>query len=186
MKPDGLRGWILILASLILISSCSANSLSSTEIPTIGKIVKCDSISYGDLSVGPELPCLDDQSKIDISTLKGPLILNVWGSWCGPCKEEIPIFRTFYAKAKSQISLLGVDVEEARTSEGINFVIANGMTWPNVYDPDGRTRGYFGPGVPVTWFIAVDGTVMYKKIGVIDNEQELRDLTAKYLQITVS
>jgi hypothetical protein len=89
-------------------------------------------------------------------------------------------------KAKSKVQILGIDVEEAKSSDGADFVVKNGMTWPNVIDPDGRTRGNFGMGVPVTWFIDSAGKVVHKKIGTIKSEVELRDLTSKYLHITVS
>jgi hypothetical protein len=55
--------------------------------------------------------------------------------------------------------------------------------WPNLYDPDGRSRKYFGMGVPVTWFIAADGSVAGKKIGVITDVEELITLTNKYLGV---
>ncbi len=111
------------------------------------------------------------------------MIVNVWGSWCAPCKEEIPIFRSFYKRAKGKLQLVGVDVEEASIKDGQNFVLTHGMTWPNLFDSDGRSRTYFGMGVPVTWFIAADGTVAYKKIGVLKNEIELIALTSKYLGV---
>jgi thiol-disulfide isomerase/thioredoxin len=111
------------------------------------------------------------------------MIVNVWGSWCGPCKEEIPIFRSFYEKAKTKVALVGIDVEEASIEDGRKFVASNGITWPNLYDPDGRSRAYFGLGVPVTWFIAADGSVAGKKIGVFKSEIELITLTSKYLNV---
>jgi thiol-disulfide isomerase/thioredoxin len=111
------------------------------------------------------------------------MIINVWGSWCGPCKEEIPILRSFYEKAKDKVALIGVDVEEARVEDGRKFVEENGITWPNLYDSDGRSREYFGMGVPVTWFIAADGSVAGKKIGVFKNEAELIAMANKYLRL---
>ena len=111
------------------------------------------------------------------------MIINVWGSWCGPCKEEMPIFRSFYNKLNGELQLVGVDVEEASIEDGRDFVLAHGITWPNLFDADGRSRAYFGMGVPVTWFISRDGSVAYKKIGVIKNELELISLTSKYLGV---
>lgn len=113
------------------------------------------------------------------------MIVNVWGSWCPSCKDELPIIRSFYTKAKSQLQILGVDVEEAKPSDGSAFIVESGMTWPSVIDPDGRSRGFFGMGVPVTWFIDSNGVVVHKKIGAIQSEHELRDLTLQYLNITV-
>jgi hypothetical protein len=95
----------------------------------------------------------------------------------------MPIFRSFYAKANGKLQLIGVDVEESSIEAGRSFVVKNGITWPNLYDGDGRSRKYFGMGVPVTWFIAPDGSVAYKHIGVLKSEIELITLTSKYLGV---
>jgi thiol-disulfide isomerase/thioredoxin len=178
-----LRAGCSIAISLVLLSGCAAKT---PAVPSVGEVVSCDSISRSTGVSGIVLPCLDGKSEVYISSVRGPAIVNVWGSWCAPCKEEIPFFREFYATAKGKVDLLGVDVEEAKTADGQNFVVALGMTWPDLFDPDGRTRGFFGLGVPVTWFIDSDGTVVFKKIGVLKSLQELKDLTAKYLHVTVS
>ena len=172
----------IFTTSLILLSACASQS---RPIAQLGSVVGCESIPLGKSSAGVEVPCLDGKSSIRIAQLRGPLILNVWGSWCAPCKDEIPIIRSFYSQAKGRIYLLGVNVEEAKKSDAMNFILKNGMTWPNLTDPDGRTRGLFGMGVPVTWFIDSTGKVVYKKIGVLRNEEELRNLASKYLNITV-
>ena len=95
----------------------------------------------------------------------------------------MPILRSFYKKAEGKVALVGVDVEEASIEDGRVFVQDNGITWPNLFDADGKSRAYFGMGVPVTWFIAADGSVAYKHIGVLKNEIELITLTSKYLGI---
>ncbi|MEI9906648.1 MAG: TlpA disulfide reductase family protein [Actinomycetota bacterium] len=173
--------FILLATSL---SACSSNKAPIE--PSVGQVVNCDSISRSSDITGIVLPCLDDSSQIFLDSLRGPLIVNVWGSWCGPCQQEIPFFRDFYVYAKEHLDLLGVDVEEAKPQNGVDFIKTEGMTWPNLFDPDGRTRAYFGAGVPVTWFIDADGKVVYKKIGVLDSLKELKDLTSKYLHITVN
>jgi thiol-disulfide isomerase/thioredoxin len=129
--------------------------------------------------------CLDGNSGVQLSALRGPMVINVWGSWCAPCEEEIPFFRTFYQRAKGKIELVGVDVEEANAQDGRDFVISNEMTWPNLIDNRGNSRGYFGMGVPVTWFIDADGKPAFKKIGVIKSEKELLQLTEKYLGVKI-
>lgn len=147
--------------------------------------MSCDSIPLGGEASGLEFPCLDGKSSIHFGQMRGPLIVNVWGSWCAPCKDEIPIIRSFYSKYQAKVHVVGVDVEEAKKSDGSDFVISNGMTWPILVDPDARSRGFFGMGVPVTWFIDDKGKVLYKKIGVLNSEQELRDLANNYLHLTL-
>ncbi len=165
--------------SSLLLTSCSA---SSTIIA--GEVISCAQINSDKNSIGgTKLDCLDGSAGVSVQSLRGPMIVNVWGSWCVPCKEEMPIFRSFFEKTKGKIELIGIDVEEAKIEDGQNFVKENGMTWPNLYDAKGVTRRDFGMGVPVTWFIAPDGTVAYKKIGAFKNEIELIQLTSKYLGV---
>ena len=172
----------LALLSLLL-SGCS--SLKEMPVP-LGEVVACGSISSGVSERGPVLRCLDGGTTIDVGAVRGPLIVNVWGSWCAPCRDEVPMIRSFYQRNKNKVQILGVDVEEANIADGKKFVIKQGMSWPNVIDTDGRSRAYFGMGVPVTWFINSEGKVVYKKIGVLKDVKELETLTAKYLKIDVS
>ena len=164
--------------ALLLLTSCSSPSKVIA-----GEVVSCTTLKSSSVAKPIELGCLDGLKGAPINALRGPMIINVWGSWCGPCKEEMPIFRSFYNKLNGELQLVGVDVEEASIEDGRDFVLANGITWPNLFDADGRSRAYFGMGVPVTWFISPDGTVAYKKIGVVENELELISLTSKYLGV---
>jgi thiol-disulfide isomerase/thioredoxin len=169
---------LAIAAALILLSGCSSSAEKIS-----GQLVSCSSITSITSANSISLGCLDGSTGAAIDGIKGPAIINVWGSWCGPCKEEMPILRSFYKKAHSKVALVGIDVEEASIEDGRVFVQDNGITWPNLFDADGKSRAYFGMGVPVTWFIAADGSVAYKHIGVLKNEIELITLTSKYLGV---
>ena len=167
------------LASLILLTACTP---SSSYVK--GEVIDCSAIQQEKPWVGGTLlDCLDQSDGVQLEALRGPMIVNVWGSWCAPCVKEIPVFVSFYKKASGKVQLIGVDVEEANFNEGQKFVERYGITWPNLYDPDGRSRKYFGMGVPVTWFIAADGSVAYKHIGVVKDEAELISFTSKYLGV---
>jgi thiol-disulfide isomerase/thioredoxin len=131
------------------------------------------------------LNCLTGSQKISVESLRGPLIVNVWGSWCGPCADEIPLFVEFHHHANEKVNLLGIAVEEAKAQDAKDFIIANGMTWPNLYDRENKTRSYFGMGVPVTLFIDASGKTVFKKIGVIESESELVALTEEYLGVKI-
>jgi len=170
---------LVIAAAMLLLTACSP---SSTFVQ--GEVVSCESIlqdkSY---TGGIYMDCLDRGEGAQLGALRGPMVVNVWGSWCGPCKKEMPVLRAFHERAKDKVQLIGVDVEEANFDDGRRFVERNGITWPNLYDPDGRSREYFGLGVPVTWFIAPDGSVAHKHIGIINDLDEILTLTEKHLGI---
>lgn len=149
-----------------------------------GKVVSCAQIIHViSQTTGTMLPCLDGGKGMTFESLRGPVVLNVWGSWCGPCIEEIPHFRVLAATKK--IRIVGIDVEERSMNSGRKFVNTHGMSWPILYDPDGRTKAIFGLGVPVTWFIDAKGKVAYRKIGTIHSDTELFRLVSKYLKVTV-
>ena len=174
---------VLILLLALSLTGCSAvtKSMSSK-----GEVVDCTEVSHVAAKPGDTLlNCLTGSPKISVESLRGPLIVNVWGSWCGPCADEIPLFVEFHHHANGKVKLLGIAVEEAKSQDSKDFIIANGITWPNLYDAKGLTRGTFGMGVPVTWFIDEQGTVVYKHVGVVKSTEELIELTNKYLKVKI-
>ena len=174
---------ILILLLALSLTGCSSVTKSVTA---KGEVVDCAEVDYVAAIPGDTLlNCLTGSQKISVESLRGPLIVNVWGSWCGPCKQEMPYFVEFNDQAKGKVKLLGIAVEEAKSQDSKDFIISNGMTWPNLYDAKGITRANFGMGVPVTWFIDKAGIVVYKHVGVINSTAELIELTNKYLKAAI-
>ncbi len=172
----------LILVATLLLAGCA----DSEPVAQKGEVISCANVASDSLvKSGTLVECVDGSKGLALESLRGPMIINVWGSWCASCLDEIPDFVSFYAKAKEKVALIGVAVEEASPENSKEFIVNNGITWPNYYDRDAKTRGYFGMGVPVTWFIAPDGKVQYKKIGIIKSEAELIELTEKYLGIKI-
>ena len=174
---------VLILLLALSLTGCSSitNSMSS-----IGEVVDCVEVDHVAAKADDTLlNCLSGTEKISVESLRGPLIVNVWGSWCGPCKQEMPYFVDFHHQANGKVKLLGIAVEEAKAQDSKDFIISYGITWPNLYDAKGVTRAIFGMGVPVTWFIDEQGTVVYKHIGVVETTEELIELTAKYLKVAI-
>ena len=172
-------------ALIALVGLVAFTSFAPADAAVIaGKVVSCTKIIHlTSQTKGTALPCLDGGKGMTFESLRGPVVLNVWGSWCGPCIQEIPHFRVLAATKK--IRIVGIDVEERSMKSGRNFVNSHGMTWPILYDPDGRTKAIFGLGVPVTWFIDAKGKVAYRKIGTIHSDAELFNLVSKYLKISV-
>jgi len=174
---------VLILFLALSLTGCAS---TTRPIASKGEVVDCVDVSHVAAKADETiLNCLTGTEKISVESLRGPLILNVWGSWCGPCADEMPYFVEFNEKAKDKVKILGIAVEEAKAQDSKDFIVAYGMTWPNLYDGKGITRKNFGMGVPITWFIDQQGTAVYKHVGVVESTQELIDLTAKYLKVEI-
>ena len=173
---------ILVITTL-LISSCS----SSTQESSIGFVPACDQIRLLDTADKSMLmSCLDGAGSFNFHQLKGPMVINVWGSWCEGCKEEMPYFVDLYKTASfesGQIQLLGINVEEGSKVDAIEFIEQSGMSWPHLEDLDGISKSIFGPGVPVTWFINEEGENVATKIGAYTNKKQLFEQVEKVFGI---
>jgi thiol-disulfide isomerase/thioredoxin len=168
--------------SLVLTAALLLADLPIAAHGVTGNVVKCATITVDKHATkGISLPCLDNNSHVVFQSIRGPVVVNVFGSWCEPCNQEIPHFLDLQALHK--VAIVGIDVEEPNMKVGQNFVIKKGITWPVLFDSTSVTRGLFGPGVPVTWFIDASGKVIYKQIGLINSTAQLKDQVRKYLKI---
>ena len=169
---------ILVITTL-LISACSSN----TQISPPGFVPGCDEIKLLDTAdKSTVMPCLDGAVSINFHQIKGPMVINVWGSWCEGCKEEMPYFVDLYKTAlfkSAQIQLLGINVEETSKVEAIEYIKKSGMSWPHLEDLDGISKSIFGPGVPVTWFVNEAGENVGIKIGAYTNKDQLFEQVEK-------
>ncbi|MGH3836641.1 MAG: TlpA family protein disulfide reductase [Pseudonocardiaceae bacterium] len=67
------------------------------------------------------------------------VVLNVWGSWCGPCRAEAAdLVQVANATAGQRVQFIGIDVRDSRQA-GADFARDFGLTYPSIFDPPGRT-----------------------------------------------
>ena len=165
------------LLSLLIITLLISGCTSPTKVSAPGVVTSCDQIRLlesADKSV--LMGCLDGSGEINFHQLNGPLLINVWGSWCEGCKQEMPYFVELYQSplfVSRQIQMLGVNVEEKSKEDAIDYIQKSGMSWPNLEDAGGISKSIFGPGVPVTWFIDENGKNIETKIGAYTNKKQL-------------
>jgi thiol-disulfide isomerase/thioredoxin len=110
-----------------------------------------------------------DGKSISSADLAGKVIvLNFWATWCGPCREELPDFEKLYAKYRDDpdVIVLSMSIDSADTPIATigNFIHAHKYSFPVVLGPQYGTDNSITP-IPMTWFIAPDGKITYRKIG---------------------
>lgn len=162
-------------------SNTAASDSSLTELYASAQLEDCPTASE---TVEPvagglpdqELPCLGTEQTMNFSQLRGkPLIVNVWGSWCPPCVEELPWLAEFHTAAAGSVQVLGVNVGDEATP-ALEMLIATGVHFPSVFDPSNTTRATLQwNGTPITLFVSPAGEILYR------HEGRLPDGDALYL-----
>ena len=182
-----MRKLSLLIVITLLLSGCSTGGKTPTL--ALGDIPSCDQIDTSKVTKKTlQMQCLDGSSNINFHSIKGPIIVNVWASWCEGCKEEMPYFIDLYANPvfkNGEIKLLGIDVDEKNADSGPNFIKSYGMRWPHLEDLDGRSKIVFGPGVPVTYFIDKNGEIIHKHIGAFLSKDQLYEGVEKYFEVNL-
>ncbi|TCP53114.1 thiol-disulfide isomerase/thioredoxin [Tamaricihabitans halophyticus] len=97
----------------------------------------------------------DEGTEISTDDFAGQvLLINVWGTWCGPCRSEVPELESLYRKTKDDgVTVLGIDVRDDRGAAQ-DFLRDRGVTYPSIFDNAGRSllplKGYPRNAVPST------------------------------------
>ena len=133
------------------------------------------------------LPCLGRGSAVHVARVRGkPMVVNVWGSWCGPCQRETPYLSRAYAQLKGSVWFLGVDDEDDPDS-ALDFAahVQPAMHYPSVVDEDKKVlTGLRGPvAVPMTVFVRADGSIAFTHPGEYTGAQPLLADVAQYLGV---
>lgn len=107
------------------------------------------------------LRCLGGGRDVDLSTLKGPLVLNFFASQCGPCRKEMPALERFWRDHGKQVPILGVDSEDTYPGKALELAVNRGVTYPMMADPLGDLQGSSLSirGLPWFFFLSADGKI---------------------------
>ncbi len=185
--PQTIKYAILCVVMIALASCSGAGNKGSTSgyVSATGQITK---VKIADRKAAPILVGDDlDGRPISSASYAGKvLVVNVWGSWCGPCRAEGPTLEKVSRKyADKGVQFLGILVRD-RTAAGLAFNRNKGITYPSISDYSARsTLGFNGSlpsqAIPTTWIIdskgrvavriMVDGLTADTLSGLIDDVQ---------------
>ncbi len=109
-----------------------------------------------------------DQKKIHFTDYKGKVVfLNLWATWCGPCRAEMPGIQSLYSKLKNDnIRFVMLSVDEDNQQQKVKKYISDKQFTFPVFMPSGTlTEQLFVPSIPTTFIINKQGMVVQKKVG---------------------
>lgn len=127
------------------------------------------------------LPTIDGKT-LHLNELRGKIVVvNFWGTWCVPCREETPALQAAYEQlAGDSVEFVGInlrnqeEIGEPGDAAVKSFVKAYGVTYPIVYDTDGTTaRAYQISPIPVSYFLDAQGNIRYVFVGTLHTDDVL-------------
>lgn len=142
----------LLVASALLLAACSGGVVAD-----------------GDDSI--ELPEIDGPGiRAVLAELDRPAVVNVWASWCLPCRSEAPLLAAAHRRYGEEIAFIGVDVQDDRPSARA-FIVEFGLDFTHYFDPGRAVPVELGGfGVPITYFVAPGGEIVHTHSGIIDEQ----------------
>lgn len=133
------------------------------------------------------LPCLGGGPDVDLASLRGPLVVNLWASWCQECFTELPVLQAFAQQAAGRVAVLGVDYEDPQPEAALQLAKDSGVTYPSVADPGGELNGA-SPfpvlrGLPFLALVDADGKVVHQEYVVLRSTDQLEKLVEEHLGV---
>jgi cytochrome c biogenesis protein CcmG/thiol:disulfide interchange protein DsbE len=176
-----IRPRLLALLGALLLAGCATGSSptpSRAPEPTARTVAKgALQVRMEGFAGGPAFTLPDD--------LDGrPLVLNVWASWCTPCRQEMPEFQAVYRQVGDRVAFLGLDQTD-QVDAARRFVAETGVTYRLAADPHGTAAAKLGVvGLPTTLFVGADGALRGRRVGAMTADQ-LRAAIRTYLEVRV-
>ena len=136
------------MASALILSSCSGPELDQSVEPL------------------PEI----DQAAFEqlIAESDRPMVVNLWASWCVPCRSEAPLLTEAHRQLGSEVRFIGIATEDNQ-SDALSFLNEFDLEFENYFDKSGAIKGWIGTrGLPTTFFVAAGGEVVSTSFGIID------------------
>jgi thiol-disulfide isomerase/thioredoxin len=173
---DAMRPRFVLLVMVALLASC-ASACSGSD----------PRVEGGVASVDEPLPDLDgietlSGEALPVDTFSAPVtVVNMWATWCEPCRREQPALLSVLDRYDDAgVGFLGVNYSDDR-EQAKRWVERYDVTYPSLYDPDGKTAALFGfPFLPDTYLADASGTIRFVIYGETD-EAELSGLIDELL-----
>jgi cytochrome c biogenesis protein CcmG, thiol:disulfide interchange protein DsbE len=154
------RGWTVgIGVAMALVFGTALVIEIGPQIDLVGVGSKARQFRAKDLATGRVMTLADYRGKV--------LLLNVWATWCQPCRVEMPSLERLHRRlAGTDFRVVAVSIDEDGDSVVAAFARELGLSFEILHDQTGAIkRDYQATGVPESWVINRDGVIIKKVIG---------------------
>ncbi|MPZ26832.1 MAG: redoxin domain-containing protein [Micromonosporaceae bacterium] len=187
----------LLLGLLVALAGCQGGGRPAEAGPdvTVSPLADCQGLTEPPAEAAPAvagsgeplpdltLPCFTGGEPFRLADLRGPAVVNLWASWCAPCREELPALQRYADQMASRVQVLGV-VTEDRPAAAAALATDLGVRFPALEDQPGRLQAEIGGmGLPVTLLVDAAGQLRYVHVTGALKQPELASLVAEHLGV---
>lgn len=148
--------------SLAVVAACSGGDDAAS------KIVPSVDADAGDRLPAVELVALDGSTTTSLAEIDGPAVINLWATWCAPCRREIPDFEAVHQARGHEVTFVGINVGEDG-DDAAAFLADVGATYEQWLDSEGYVVTELRTStMPVTLVLDAEGRVSTKHLGPMD------------------
>ena len=173
------------LVAVLALSGCGAGAAPSaddaepTAVAVPGDVEGCESFAAdgngarnGDMLPALSLPCLVPGEDVALDDLGDrPVLVNLWASWCAPCREEMPLLQKAYERDGDRVGFLGVNTEDTPSAAAALLADLD-VTYAQVVDRDKELLTELtAPGLPGSLAVAADGRILDRQLGQASAER---------------
>lgn len=147
------------VAGVPVITGFNADTQKENQQPVVG-------------SYAPDFTWQENGQTVSLSSFRGkkPIFMNFWGTWCPPCRQEMPEMETAYTRHFGQIEVIGVSMAPRDSASMVlNFVNQYKYNWKFVHDDKlDVAQRYQVAAVPSSYFIGTDGIIKAVQVGAMN------------------
>ncbi|MFG3226411.1 TlpA family protein disulfide reductase [Kitasatospora sp. NPDC048194] len=167
-----------VAAAALVLTGCSSTGSSTSGEGQVGFVtVKGTNLSKADTGKRGDAPDITGETlegnQVKLSDYRGKVVvLNVWGSWCGPCRAEAKSLQAVAEKYKDQgVQFLGINTRDTDKTNAVRFEQEQGVTFPSIFDPAGTQllkfpKGSLNPqSIPTTLIVDREGKLAARAVG---------------------
>jgi thiol-disulfide isomerase/thioredoxin len=131
------------------------------------------------------LPCFTGGRIVHVGQIRGPALINLWASWCAPCRDELPVFQRLAGRVDGRVHVVGVVSRDDRDAAQ-SLAAELGITFPALDDRQAALLGRVGrAALPVTLFVNAKDRISYVYNSVPLDDAGLARLVDRYLGVVV-
>ena len=161
--------------SPVSVAACVAGANGPTPPPPVG----------GQVVPAVPLPCLDGGGSVRLDQLGTPAVVNLWATWCGPCRQELPVFQRYAERVNDRLRIIGVATRD-RPDAARSYANDLALRFPMLVDADGELmRRVNVSALPATLFLDAQGRIAYLYNGTALDQPTLERLGRERLGVVL-